>query len=63
MAVKNCSSSVASVQEVPQNSNLKDDQNGNSFVAGSEADKKLRWGPHHKGAQELAQLYSKGLPS
>jgi ubiquitin-conjugating enzyme E2 variant len=38
---------------------LEDDPNANSAVTHEEKIKP-RWGPHHKGAQELANLYSKG---
>lgn len=40
-----------------------DDPNSNSsFVPEPEDNRRPRWGPAHKGAQELAQLYSKGIP-
>ncbi|KAJ9583268.1 hypothetical protein L9F63_022401 [Diploptera punctata] len=38
---------------------LEDDPNANSAVTHEEKIKP-RWGPHHKGAQELANLYSRG---
>jgi len=38
-----------------------DDPNSNSsFVPEPEDNRKPRWGPAHKGAQELAGLYSRG---
>lgn len=60
MAVRKSALIAASVQKVPKSSSLEGDQNENSCLAVSHANKKLRWGPNHKGAQELAQLYSKG---
>ena len=40
-----------------------DDPNSNSsFVPEPEDNRKPRWGPAHKGAQELAGLYSRGTP-
>jgi ubiquitin-conjugating enzyme E2 variant len=38
---------------------LEDDPNANSAVTHEEKIKP-RWGPYHKGAQELANLYSRG---
>ncbi|KFB53783.1 ubiquitin-conjugating enzyme variant [Anopheles sinensis] len=62
---------VKTDQEILQNSMLEDDPNSNTILAtppGKEADdsgrttdeKRPRWGPQHKGAQELAKLYSSG---
>jgi ubiquitin-conjugating enzyme E2 variant len=40
---------------------LEDDPNSNSSLSSELEDlKNPRWGPSHKGAQELAQLYSRG---
>ncbi|XP_046989996.1 plasmanylethanolamine desaturase isoform X1 [Schistocerca americana] len=50
---------VKTEQQIYENSMLEDDPNANSAVTNEE---KIipRWGPHHKGAQELANLYSRG---
>lgn len=46
---------------------LEDDPNGNTEVTIkyekdiTDKQKQPRWGPQHKGAQELANLYSPGL--
>lgn len=37
-----------------------DDPNANSASKVQQKDRIARWGPTHKGAQELAGLYSKG---
>lgn len=37
---------------------LEDDPNGNSANKFEQKQKSARWGPSHKGAQELARLYS-----
>lgn len=37
-----------------------DDPNANSASKVQQQDRIARWGPNHKGAQELAGLYSKG---
>lgn len=50
---------VKTDQQIYENSMLEDDPNANSAVTHEEKIKP-RWGPHHKGAQELANLYSKG---
>ncbi|XP_037904211.1 plasmanylethanolamine desaturase, partial [Hermetia illucens] len=48
-------------QEILENSMLEDDPNGNSSIKSNTAEKTSpRWGPQHKGAQELANLYSPG---
>lgn len=50
---------VKTEQEILKNSMLEDDPNANCAV--TEIEKiKPRWGPQHKGAQELANLYTKG---
>lgn len=50
---------VKTEQEILKNSMLEDDPNANCATT---EDEKIRprWGPQHKGAQELANLYSKG---
>jgi hypothetical protein len=50
---------VKTDQQIYENSMLEDDPNANSAVTHEEKIKP-RWGPHHKGAQELANLYSRG---
>ncbi|RZF37521.1 hypothetical protein LSTR_LSTR008559 [Laodelphax striatellus] len=50
---------VKSDEEILQNSMLEDDPNANSSVTAEET-LRPRWGPNHKGAQELANLYSRG---
>lgn len=52
---------VKTEQEILENSMLEDDPNANSAVT-SEEKIRPRWGPQHKGAQELANLYSHGKP-
>jgi ubiquitin-conjugating enzyme E2 variant len=42
------------------NSMPEDDPNSNSIVNAIENTKGPRWGPAHKGAQELKELYSTG---
>lgn len=48
-----------------ENSMLEDDPNANCELATTTGDNSTiqnhpRWGPQHKGAQELANLYSPG---
>lgn len=50
---------VKSEQDILQNSMQEDDPNANSSVLPEET-LTPRWGPNHKGAQELANLYSRG---
>lgn len=50
---------VKTDQQIYENSMLEDDPNSNSAVTHEEKIKP-RWGPYHKGAQELAKLYSRG---
>ncbi|XP_054284184.1 plasmanylethanolamine desaturase-like [Macrosteles quadrilineatus] len=50
---------VKSEQDILRNSMLEDDPNANSSVFPEET-LSPRWGPTHKGAQELANLYSRG---
>lgn len=50
---------VKTDEEILHNSMLEDDPNANSSVIPEET-VSPRWGPHHKGAQELANLYSRG---
>lgn len=52
-------SPVKTDQQILQNSMLEDDPNANSSVSPEET-LSPRWGPTHKGAQELANLYSRG---
>lgn len=52
---------VKTEQQILENSMLEDDPNANCAVTTVKDEKlKLRWGPQHKGAQELANLYSTG---
>ncbi|XP_050501980.1 plasmanylethanolamine desaturase isoform X1 [Diabrotica virgifera virgifera] len=52
---------VKTEQQILENSMLEDDPNANCAVAAVPKEKSgPRWGPQHKGAQELANLYSKG---
>lgn len=60
MAIQSSASTAESAQESVKSPDLENDPNGNSCLVGPQADKTLRWGPNHKGAQELAQLYSTG---
>ncbi|XP_046441868.1 plasmanylethanolamine desaturase-like isoform X1 [Daphnia pulex] len=47
--------------DILKRSMLEDDPNSNSSLSSELEDlKNPRWGPSHKGAQELAQLYSRG---
>nr|CAD7458613.1 unnamed protein product [Timema tahoe] len=50
---------VKTDKQIYEHSMLEDDPNANSAVTHEEKIKP-RWGPHHKGAQELANLYSRG---
>ncbi|CAH1990815.1 unnamed protein product [Acanthoscelides obtectus] len=49
---------VKTERQILENSMLEDDPNGNCTVSAQETSGP-RWGPQHKGAQELANLYSK----
>lgn len=52
---------VKTERQIYENSMLEDDPNANSVVPTSIEDRIVpRWGPNHKGAQELANLYSTG---
>lgn len=55
---------VKTERQIYENSMLEDDPNGNSVITKNIKnfeDKSVpRWGPNHKGAQELANLYSTG---
>lgn len=52
---------VKTERQIYENSMLEDDPNANSVVSTSQEDRTVpRWGPTHKGAQELANLYSNG---
>lgn len=50
---------VKTEQEIFQNSMLEDDPNSNCAIKDEERNRP-RWGPQHRGAQELANLYSAG---
>lgn len=50
---------VKTEQQILENSMLEDDPNANCVMSPDEKDNP-RWGPQHKGAQELAHLYSTG---
>ncbi|XP_044743235.1 plasmanylethanolamine desaturase [Chrysoperla carnea] len=50
---------VKTDQDILENSMLEDDPNANCAITHEEKTRP-RWGPQHKGAQELANLYSKG---
>lgn len=52
-------SPVKTEDQILQHSMLEDDPNYNS-ATNEEEKTKPRWGPNHKGAMELAGLYSKG---
>ncbi|XP_014210278.1 transmembrane protein 189 [Copidosoma floridanum] len=51
---------VKTERQIYENSMLEDDPNSNSVVPSSSTEDRTvpRWGPNHKGAQELASLYS-----
>lgn len=52
---------VKTERQIYENSMLEDDPNSNSVVPSPEDRTDApRWGPNHKGAQELASLYSGG---
>lgn len=51
---------VKTEQDILENSMLEDDPNANSASTPPKGKTKPRWGPQHKGAQELANLYSTG---
>lgn len=51
VATKFLAAPVKTQRQIYENSMLEDDPNANS----------IRWGPNHKGAQELASLYSSGM--
>lgn len=51
---------VKTEQQIYENSMLEDDPNSNCAITNEEKTKP-RWGPYHKGAQELVKLYSKGI--
>ena len=48
-----------SPKEILTNSMPEGDPNSNTDIT-KEEEKKPRWGPNHKGAKELANLYSSG---
>lgn len=52
---------VKTDRQIYENSMLEDDPNANSVIPTSTEDRIVpRWGPSHKGAQELANLYTTG---
>lgn len=55
---------VKTEQQIYENSMLEDDPNANSVITTTKTlpdDRTVpRWGPNHKGARELANLYSTG---
>ena len=60
-------SEVRSAEEINVGSMTEDDPNGNEEIVGEVMEGasvtgnfRPRWGPRHKGAQELANLYSTG---
>ena len=59
MAANKLIAPVITEEQIFHNSMLEDDPNDNS-ATNEEQKTKPRWGPNHKGAQELASLYSKG---
>lgn len=52
---------VKTERQIWENSMLEDDPNANCAVAPEPKERGPRWGPQHKGAQELANLYSQGM--
>lgn len=50
---------VKTDRQILEHSMSEDDPNANTQLP-SEVGKQLRWGPRHRGAQELAELYSPG---
>lgn len=50
---------VKTEREILEHSMSEDDPNANTQLL-SDVGKQPRWGPRHKGAQELAELYSPG---
>ncbi|GAB0100808.1 transmembrane protein 189 [Sergentomyia squamirostris] len=57
------STPIKTEQDILEKSMPEDDPNSNSEVNGVEMKRGPRWGPQHKGAQELANLYSSGKRS
>lgn len=57
---RTATTTVTSEQCLLINSMLEDDPNDNS-ATNEEEKTKPRWGPSHKGAQELQRLYSRGM--
>lgn len=50
---------VKTEREILEHSMTEDDPNANTQLS-STVGKQPRWGPRHRGAQELAELYSPG---
>lgn len=51
---------VKTERQILEHSMSEDDPNANTQPP-TEGSSELRWGPRHKGAQELAELYSPGM--
>lgn len=51
---------VKTERQILEHSMSEDDPNANTQPP-TEGASQLRWGPRHKGAQELAELYSPGI--
>ncbi|ENN75912.1 hypothetical protein YQE_07554, partial [Dendroctonus ponderosae] len=51
---------VKTERQIWENSMLEDDPNANCSVVPEKKESGPRWGPEHRGAQELANLYSRG---
>ncbi|XP_057364641.1 plasmanylethanolamine desaturase 1-like isoform X1 [Daphnia carinata] len=60
MALPISSSSSPNDHDLIKQSLVRDDSGSNSVPSRLEDNNNPRWGPSHKGAQELAQLYTKG---
>lgn len=61
VSIKISQTPVKTDQQILENSMLEDDPNANSELISDPVDlQRPRWGPQHKGAQELANLYSSG---
>lgn len=52
---------VKTDKQILEHSMLEDDPNSNTENKEEQLMKQPRWGPQHKGAQELANLYTSGL--
>ncbi|XP_057364643.1 plasmanylethanolamine desaturase 1-like isoform X3 [Daphnia carinata] len=63
MALPISSSSSPNDHDLIKQSLVRDDSGSNSVPSRLEDNNNPRWGPSHKGAQELAQLYTKDFSS